>query len=413
MANAISGITVMIQVDALRHDYITNEDSPFLFALQQKGVKGSLIPTFGFEPDAAYFAGLYPDETDRGSHYWFDPENSAFKFTKFWLRGVKHLPELPELVTRKAISCLAQRSSVHSAVRCRASTGRIPFYLLHYFDFPVKRFPFEENFISGKETIFDILRKRKTPWFFHGSPSHYVNSELVLQRVRNELRSPCAFVFLHVGDLDGVGHRYGPDSVERKDALRKTDARIAEIYEIIKGRFSDVHLLILGDHGMVKVSQKADVWSGLNKLELITGKDYIYFLDSTMARFWFFNDKAKRQVMNFLENMTEGHVLTEEEKMRYHINYSHNKFGDVVFLANPGVLIYPNFFQYYHPVKGAHGYIPEFTGQQSALIIYSPEILAARHIMQPIDMRRVFPTILKLLRLDKLCALTQNVESII
>ena len=393
-------ITVAIQIDALRHDYITDNESLFVSSLKNGGISGSLIPTFGFEPDAAYFAGLYPEECDGGAHYWFDPENSPFRFTKFCSGWLEHLPELPELAARRMIRWVAQSNSKHSAIRCHAPTGRIPLRFLHHFDFPVKRLPFEVGFISEKKTVFDMLRENKKPWFFQSNPLHRVNSELVLRRVRNELRSTCAFAFLHIGDLDSVSHKYGPSSIERKEALRQVDAHIEEIYEIMRERFEDVHLLIFGDHGMVEVNHTVNIESVLKNLELKPGKDYAFFLDSTMARFWFLNQEARIQITSILQELKDGKILSEEDRVRYRINYPHSKFGDIIFLVSPGRLIYPNFFQNRRPVKGMHGYAPETPEQHSVFLIHSSRVTVPKFIGEPVDMRRLFPTLLDLLELD-------------
>ena len=74
---------VQIHLDALRYDYVNKQDTPFMAALSQQSVSGILTPTFGFEPDPAYWAGLYPDEAESGAQFSFDPENSPFKSLKY------------------------------------------------------------------------------------------------------------------------------------------------------------------------------------------------------------------------------------------------------------------------------------------------------------------------------------------
>ena len=123
------------------------------------------------------------------------------------------------------------------------------------------------------------------------------------------------------------------------------------------------------------------------------------FLDSTMVRFWFFSDRAERLIVDLLDNIEGGHILSQAEKDKYHLNYSHNKFGDIIFLVDPGVLIFPNFYQNKRPVKGMHGYAPETPDQQSALLIHFPKVKETKRFEEPVDMRRVFPTLLDLLDL--------------
>jgi len=351
-----------ILLDALRHDFITQEYCPFLSSVKEKAISGPLVPTFGFEPDAAYLAGLYPEECDGGMHYWFEPRNSLSCLKRFW-------------------------------------SNRMPFGFQRYFDISSKRFPHEKDFISKKNTVFDVLRENKRPFFVNMYPVHPVGSTAVLQRVENELSKSFSFAFLHIADLDGTGHRYGPNSIEFKKVLQQLDARIAQIYKIMLERFEDIDLLILGDHGMAEVRQNIDIWSELKRLGLDIGRDYVFFLDSTMARFWFFNEKSKNRIEDFLTNFKQGHVVTEEEKLRHRINYSHNRFGDLIFLADPEMLIFPNFFQRKQPARGMHGYAPDFKDQQAAFLIQSSRIKSPEVSRDPVGMCRLFPTILDLLNM--------------
>ena len=176
-------LTLVIQLDALRYDYITESDAPFLSGLQQRGFGGALTPTFGFEPDAAYFAGLYPEECDGGAHYWYAPEDSPFGFTSSFPAWLDGIPEVPELILRKGVRWVAQKKSRDPHIRCQASTARIPFRFLRYFGFPMKRLPFQPGFVQGT-TIFDVLREHGIPWFYHGSPMHRVKAETAIRSVK-------------------------------------------------------------------------------------------------------------------------------------------------------------------------------------------------------------------------------------
>lgn len=389
-------LILLVQVDALRYDYLTEVDLPFFLKLRCQGCLGLLIPTFGFEPDAAYIAGLFPDEADSGAQFWYYPDDSPFRFMQHWPKWLSVLHGFPEKILRKMIRLGARAYSQSPTL----STARIPFQLLKYFSFPMKCRMDQPGFVEG-ETVFDLLIKEGRPWFFHGIPRYKVDMDSVIHHVDKELFPPAEFAFIHIGDLDRKGHRYGPESEEIKKTLKKIDEGLRQIYEISKSRYEDIYMIIIGDHGMMEVTKHIDIWNQLNKLQLELEKDYLVFLDSTMCRFWFFTAKAKTLITELLNNVEEGHVLSQEEKDRYHLNYSHNKFGDVIFLLDPGVLIFPNFYQNYNPVKGMHGYSPETPEQQSTLIIHSPKIKEPKRFDAPVDMRRVFPTVLDLLNLSK------------
>jgi dTDP-4-dehydrorhamnose 3,5-epimerase-like enzyme len=101
-----------------------------------------------------------------------------------------------------------------------------------------------------------------------------------------------------------------------------------------------------------------------------------------------------------LRNIPGGAVLEQEDRDRYHLNYHHNRFGDLVYLADPGMQISPNFYQGTGIVRGMHGYRPEYPQQQSMVMIHGPAVQEPETLSEPVDMRRLFPTVLRLLGVE-------------
>lgn len=385
--------TVAIQLDACRSDYISKEDTPFLFSLKQVGISGSLVPTFGFEPDAAYLAGLWPDQCNGGMHFWYSPETSPFREIQLLVRYLGIFPNTCQNVFRRILSKYVQKTTNYSRPRFVTSIGKIPFRLIPYFEMPEKALFYEDKFANGRN-IFTILKNNNKSFFFHGAPTCPTGVEDVYRGLV-EANHTFDFIFLHTGMLDGIGHKYGPHSDEISSALRRLDRVMKEICTFLKNKYEEFNLVIFGDHGMVEVKETLDIERIINGLGLKLGDDYIYFLDSTIARFWFFNENARGLIISVLSEIKQGSVLTEKDKSKYHLHYSHNKFGDLLFLVAPGTLIFPNFWNNTTPEKGMHGYEPEYNGQQSALVIHSPFINKQTKIEHPIDMRRIFPTLIK------------------
>jgi len=90
------------------------------------------------------------------------------------------------------------------------------------------------------------------------------------------------------------------------------------------------------------------------------GSDYLLFLDSTLARLWSFNDRARRTLEDVFASppLDEcGHLIDEAMAARYRIPTPGPRYGEQIWWAAPGVLIHPDYF---HPrrqvVKGMHGY---------------------------------------------------------
>src|SRR5438034_7220996 len=68
--------------------------------------------------------------------------------------------------------------------------------------------------------------------------------------------------------------------------------------------------------------------------------DYLAVYDSTMARFWFFNDEAHSAILGALQGISCGHVLSQEEMERFgvlldrkstRLNSSHTVISYAVF----------------------------------------------------------------------------------
>lgn len=388
-------VTVFVMLDACRHDYIHPDTTPFLSALAEKGFLAPVKPTFGFEPDGAYLAGLYPDEADGGAQFWYEPETSPFKIARFFPSVLDRLPEFPQKVVRRLLRRHARRGSRAPNL----STARLPFDMLARMSFPVKTSLDHPDFCGIRPTVFDLLRAKERPYLYHVAPDHRVTAKAVLHHAEQSLVPPLGFAFFHMGDLDGAGHAHGPDSPQVVDALKRVDRHLEALYRLSKNRFDEVHFVVMGDHGMVAVKDTVDVQRLLARLPWVSGKDYYCILDSTMARLWFFSRDAETEIETVLDGLEGGRILRKDDTNIYHLNYSHNRFGDLIFLAHEGILISPNHYQDGKPVKGMHGYAPETYGQQAALIIDSPKITPG-HRTDSVDMRRVFPTLCNLAGLD-------------
>lgn len=389
-------LTIFIQLDALREDYITDSDSPFIWELAREGMRGRLQPTFGFEPDGAYLAGLYPDESDGGAHFWRKPDKSLFKFVKWLPDFLGRLDGLPGRISRKLLTKLIRinKKWQYEFMPCA------PYAVLKEFAPAPKLFPPGARGSEIKDLFF-LCNENNILWFFHGSPQHRVGVDAGVSRIKLSLFPPVKFAFWHIGDLDSAGHRFGPKSPELKKGVKRIGEKISEVVALLKKRFGDLHIVIIGDHGMAEVQSCFDIAGHLRSHNINGEKAPLFFIDSTMVRFWFSQPSQREYIRNALEGLSVGRILEKKDLERYHLNYRHNRFGDLIYLAEPGVLFSPNYFQGRSLVKGMHGYAPECQEQQSAFIISSPLVTASWHIDQSVDMRRIFPTVLKLLGIEK------------
>src|SRR5262249_52409814 len=82
-----------------------------------------------------------------------------------------------------------------------------------------------------------------------------------------------------------------------------------------------------------------DLLGGIEGPELRRPGDFLAVFDSTMARFWFFNDTARQRITDCLVRLSYGRTLTTDELQRFGVHFADGRFGETIFLLNPGVLL--------------------------------------------------------------------------
>ena len=169
---------------------------------------------------------------------------------------------------------------------------------------------------------------------------------------------------VYIGNLDAVGHKYGPSSYEINNAIQKMDEQLNNFSKEFSSINPEAEYIFLGDHGMTDVRSTVDVDRVL-KLEmrqygLKLGVDYIYFLDSTLMRVWIFDIDRKNEIMRSIsENSilkSKGKFIHEDDATLLEIPVNDNS-ADIIWWANLGVMISPDFFhKKVENIKGMHGY---------------------------------------------------------
>jgi len=260
----------------------------------------------------------------------------------------------------------------------------------------------DEHGFLPTATVFDHLRTADRPWYFHGMPKYRVTATGVHSRFLTELTGRENYAFLHIGDLDGAGHRFGPWSDERKAALRHVDRILAQIIAHARANVSQVDLLILGDHGMVQVKHTLDVRPVIERLKT-RGLTFDYFIDATLFRCWSHDAGVIPAIRNEFDQYPGLMEIGEAEALRYGLRYRHNRFWDACWQAEEGFVFRPNFHNNHQRLLGMHGYLPENLGNHSAFVLSSPRLPAHLHgqVLDAVDMRRFFATQLVLLDLPQ------------
>lgn len=390
-----------ILLDALRHDFIDSERTPFLASLKERARSATVIETFAFQTRPAYFAGLEPEESNICHLFEYNPEASPFSF----LRSCTPLTSLVEAlgaggICRKVIRRIAraiEERRGNSAAAAVMGTEQIPLHLLPLFALSEKRHTDEPGIFPHHPTFFDRLRSRQLTWSWIGYPRHFGSTPEILRAFAEAPEADVAY--LHFSELDWIGHRFGPSSGEMNGALQAMDAAMRQLLasDLNQGK----RAVIFGDHGMVEVESTLDLEAHLLTLPLRVGKDYHCFLDSTQARFWFASPEARRVVVESLNSLKQGHILTPAEREALRLRFNHRRYGDEIFMLDVPAVIHPSYFvRRGKPPKGMHGYLPAMRDNATQVLAvgpWQPSVAAA-----PMAMTGIYDILCEAFGLDSL-----------
>jgi predicted AlkP superfamily pyrophosphatase or phosphodiesterase len=204
--------------------------------------------------------------------------------------------------------------------------------------------------------IFDRLKEGGIPHFVSDPDRSEEENRAALE---SELGSgEIDFAFMYWAGLDGLLHRVGNDSPEVPAKLRHYERWIADLAAKAQERYDEVKLYVFSDHGMANCDEHLDLKAVIEALPLRFGKDYAVVYDSTMARFWFFNEAARDQITAALGAVRQGRIMPTEELKRLRAHFEDGQFGELIFLVKEGVLIVPSHMGE-RPIRAMHGYHPE------------------------------------------------------
>jgi len=131
--------------------------------------------------------------------------------------------------------------------------------------------------------------------------------------------------------------------------------------------YGEVLLTIFSDHGMANCDRLLDLRARIEALGLRMGLDYAVVYDSTMARFWFFYERARVLVTECLKGVAEGRILPDAELEELGTLFPDRYFGELIFLVEEGVLIVPSHMGQ-RPIRAMHGYHPDARHSDASLL---------------------------------------------
>ena len=351
-------------IDAMGWEILRNDRFGEDFAPNRK----KLESVFGYSSTCvpSILSGRWPDEHRNWCYFVYDPEHSPFRPLR-WLRW------LPRAVTSRRMfrRWLTRFVKIQLKFRGYFDLYNIPFKFIHLFDFTEKKSPLQPGGMNRGANIFDFLTENDIPYFVTDTgKSEEQNRDDILAAIKRE---DVDFVFQYWAGLDGLLHMVGNQSPEVPAKLRVYEEWIRAVLEVAKDHYSDVQLYVFSDHGMANCDEHVDLKAIIDALPVRMEKDYAVVYDSTLARFWFFNDDARRLISEALGTVHQGRVMGEEELRKYRTYFEDGYFGELIFLMKEGVLIVPSHMGE-RPIRAMHGYHPTDSQSYATLCTNQPVI---------------------------------------
>ncbi|MEE9369670.1 MAG: alkaline phosphatase family protein [Pontiella sp.] len=314
--------------------------------------------------DPSIISGLTPGEHKLWSSYYYDPKGSPFK----WTRPLK---VLPDFIFRRG----RVRNQLSKWIKKRCGfTGyfqlyAVPFKHLHLFNYAEQKRIWEPGGLPEGETVFDRMTKTGIPYYVHNSD---VGDEARLESLTAQIQQQIVdFAYCSLGKLDGLMHAVGNDHPDIEKLMRWYDEELQNLIATAEENYEEVSWYIFTDHGMHNVNQSYDLIADIEALSLEWDKDYIAFYDSTMARFWFKNDKARASISSCLDKHSRGRILSESELRNQGVYFKGGQYGELIFLMESGTQIAPSFMGV-KPCAGMHGYDPSDPDSSASLSSNKP-----------------------------------------
>ena len=322
----------------------------------QFGYSSSAIPTI--------LSGKTPAEHGHLGLFSFAPETSPFKAlsrlawlfkpASLWNRGrVRH--HLSKLL--KKVYGFTGYFQLY----------RMPLWKLKYVDYCEKRDLFVSGGMENIANLHDVLSAKAVDFHISnwrlGDDENYLAAEKAIENGKN-------FLFVYTASFDGMLHNQVSDAAAVKTKLDEIGSQIRSLYRKAGEYAEKVHFTVISDHGMTPLAGTVDIIDAMDTSGLTFGRDYGACFDSTMARFYYLNEKAQKVIPDLMKKFP-GHFLSKDEELKYGIYRSDRIFGDAIFLLDAGIQIVPSDMGG-KPLKGMHGFSPENEYSFAAMLSNEP-----------------------------------------
>lgn len=353
-------------IDALGWNYI--KDSPFLKDICPRRQKVRSILGYSCGVIPSILTGKLPSEHGKLALFYYSPKTSPFRWTKYilWLPDMV----LENRVTRKIVEIISKNVFGYKGY---FETYLVPIRLLRYFDLPERTNAYNEGAFEKYQSVFDVWKEQGISYrrYYYNMKDSEIFDSAFNDISRGRISQICDNLskisdnlcnknnlFLYLSEFDHFLHYNCKDQEKISSKLAWYEDNIRSLYKTALLHYDTVNLCVFSDHGMSPVSNCIDIKSKIESLGLEIGKDYIALYDSTMARFYYFNEESSKTIRGILEKIDSGRLYSKNDLTNLGANFKDGLYGQDIFIMNPGTIILPSYMGT-KKLEGMHGYDPK------------------------------------------------------
>ncbi len=341
-------ISIFILIDALGWTYVKDR----LFMAREASVRMPVRSILGFSSAAipSILTGRMPDEHGHWSLFHRNGTGSPFR----WSRAVRPVFRfMPERLARKIIEEISKRRYGYTGY---FETYKVPLDILPDYDICEKHSIYMPGGLAPTRSIFDMWEESGVPYrvlsYNDGS-----DTELFKKAVDTVEAGDVRALFVYLAEMDAFLHGNCMNALAFDEKLSSYETMIRRLIIAANENYSDVRWFIFSDHGMTPTRKSVDLVGEMRRAGLEPGKEFFAFFDSTMARFWFNGADARCAVTASLAKIQDGRWLSGKEKAALGLRFKDDRYGEEIFLMNPGCVIAPSYMGHSAPA-GMHGFHP-------------------------------------------------------
>lgn len=332
-------------IDALGHAVV--RDQPVISDL---GTCRALRSVFGYSSACvpSILTGRLPQDHGHWSFFTHQGPRSGLR-VPWWL----HLLPSGLRDRGRVRSRLSPAVARANGLRGYFQLYQMPLDVLPHYGWCEPKNIFKPDGFNRGRGIFDVLAERRTrAWVSDWHVSEAANWAGAKAAAGDR---DISFVFLYAASMDAWLHDHTRQHADLPQQLHALRRRIDAVLRAARAQHDQVRFHIFSDHGMCTVRRHLDVFPLLAASGLTMHRDYFAVIDSTMVRLWHGDEATRTRLRACLDGVVGLTRQTPEQLAAVGCAFPDRRFGDDIYLAEPGLLLHPSHLGS-TPLKAMHGY---------------------------------------------------------